>query len=195
MAAGELWHEGRGRRMGGGRWFGALDPARVLERAGLKPGMSVLDLGAGEGRFSIPAASVASNVRAIDISEEAVEFLREEASRLGLRNVEASVADVRDDLGFREEFDFVILANVLHGFVRSGSADAVLENARRALRPGGRLLVVEFRPDAGSPPGPPSSMRISPEELAALASRHGFEEVDRFDAGPFHYALVFRRAS
>ncbi|HEU16953.1 MAG TPA: class I SAM-dependent methyltransferase [Nitrososphaeria archaeon] len=177
----------------GRRWRGALDPMSILERAGLEPGKSLLDLGSGDGRFSLPAVSIASRVHAVDISEEAIRSLREEASRRGLSSITASVADVSGDLEFNEEFDIVLLANVLHGFVHSGSADVVLENARRALKPGGRLLVVEFRPDVGSPPGPPSSMRISPGELSTLASRHGFDMVDRFEAGPFHYAAVFRK--
>ncbi|MGC9177893.1 MAG: class I SAM-dependent methyltransferase [Conexivisphaera sp.] len=188
------WEHLHGHGMGR-HWRGALDPTPILERAGLEPGKSLLDLGSGDGRFSIPAASMASRVHAVDISEEAIRSLREEASRRGLRNLTASVADVSGDLEFKEEFDMVLLANVLHGFVWSGSADAVLENARRALKPGGRLLVIEFRPDVGSPPGPPSSMRIAPEELSALASRHGFEEIDRFNVEPFHYAMVFRKVN
>ncbi|MFP3283630.1 MAG: class I SAM-dependent methyltransferase [Nitrososphaeria archaeon] len=183
----------RGHR--GGRWGGALDPLPILERAGLRPGMSLLDLGSGAGRFSIPAAGVASRVHAIDISEDAVRSLLEEASRLGLGNLTASVGDAAGDLGFDGEFDMVLLANVLHGFVVAGTADRVLENARRALRPGGRVLVLEFKKDSPSPPGPPSYMRIREEDLIEIASRHGLEPIDRFEAGPHHYAVVFQRKS
>ncbi|MGB9733630.1 MAG: class I SAM-dependent methyltransferase [Conexivisphaera sp.] len=182
------WH-GRA----GGRWGSVLDPLPLLRRAGLSEGASMLDLGSGEGRFSIPAASVAARIHAIDVSEDAVRSLAEEAARLGLRNVTAEVGDISGDIGFDGEFDFALLANVLHGF-REPSRERVLENARRALRPGGRLLVVEFRPDVPSPPGPPNSIRISPEELEEIARRIGFEVVDRFEPGPFHYAVVLRRA-
>jgi ubiquinone/menaquinone biosynthesis C-methylase UbiE len=89
----------------------------------------------------------------------------------------------------------VLLANVLHGFVVAGTADRVLGNARRALRPGGRVLVLEFKKDSPSPPGPPSYMRIREEDLIEIASRHGLEPIDRFEAGPHHYAVVFQRKS
>ncbi len=155
--------------------------------------MAVLDLGSGEGRFALPAARVASKVHAVDLSDEAVKYLLEEASRLGLDNVTASVADISGDLGLDGEFDFAIMSNVLHGLALSEAADRALENARKALRPGGVLLVVEFKPEAGSPPGPPANMRISRDDVVRLASRHGFEPVDSFEAGPFHYAVVLRR--
>lgn len=113
-----------------------------------QPGSSLLDLGCGVGNTLdyLKTETGISEIAGLDVSQQCCAITRE---RLGCPVVCASVTD-RDALApFAGQFDFVLLAAVLHhliGPTRSASraaAVAAVENAMTALRPGGYLIVVE----------------------------------------------------
>jgi hypothetical protein len=61
----------------------------------------------------------------------------------------------------------------------------------RVMKIGSTLAVVEFQKIAG-PPGPPISIRMTPDELEALVSSYGFKKDRVVEVGPIHYAAMFR---
>jgi ubiquinone/menaquinone biosynthesis C-methylase UbiE len=87
--------------------------------------------------------------------------------------------------------DAVLMATVLHDLAQVGTAKGALGETVRVLRPEGRLHVVEFVKVDG-PPGPPRSVRISPEELVEVVGPFGFREERSVETGPSTYLSTFQ---
>jgi len=166
------------------------DPLRLWRRIGLRSGDTVVDVGAGSGFFSFPAALVvgaAGHVYAVDISEELVELVRDRARQAKLSNVEPVLSTPRRIPIEDAVADVTLLANVLHGI-----APSTVDEAVRVLRPGGRLVDVDWK-KRPTPEGPAVGHRLSEPEASAALSARGLTRVDAFDFGPYHYALIFER--
>jgi ubiquinone/menaquinone biosynthesis C-methylase UbiE len=115
----------------------------VVERVGVRPGMQFLDVAAGSGALSIPAAGRGARVLATDISPRMIERLQTRARAGRLVNLEARVMDgtaldLPDDT-----FDVTASQNGVSVFpdFKRGLAEMV-----RVTRPGGRVVVVGFGP-------------------------------------------------
>jgi 2-polyprenyl-3-methyl-5-hydroxy-6-metoxy-1,4-benzoquinol methylase len=115
-----------------------IDAALVIALLELRPDMSLCELGCGTGWLSRFAARQGVRAVGYDISPGMVEIAREEAAREGL-DIRYEVADM-ETLEPDQQFDTALLYDALH---HSTQPDAVLRTARKALRPGGRLLVAE----------------------------------------------------
>lgn len=166
------------------------DPDRLWHRVGLKEGDTVVDVGAGSGFFSFAAASIVGpngRVYAVDISKELTELVRERAEIGKFRNVEAVLSTASHIPVEDAVADVAILANVLHGVPPS-----TVDESIRLLRPGGRLVNVDWKKET-TEGGPPVHHRLSVKEATATLARRGLVPIDSFDLGPAHYVLVFER--
>ncbi len=85
--------------------------------------------------------------------------------------------------------DVAMLFNILHAVERR----AMLEEAFRVLRPGGKLAIIHWNFDASTPRGPSMSIRPQPGECRAWAEEVGFVAISPadIDLPPYHYGLVF----
>lgn len=120
---------------------------RVLQRVGVRPRMRVLDVAAGSGALSIPAARLGAEVVATDISPAMVELLRARVQDEGLTTVEAHVMD-GNSLDLEDDsFDFSASQNGVSLFpdMQRGLREMV-----RVTKPGGRVLVLAFGPPTGA---------------------------------------------
>jgi precorrin-6B methylase 2 len=117
----------------------------LLRELALKPGQDVADIGAGTGYYSrrmAPLVSPRGTVYAVDVQPEMLKMLEEGAKRAGLANIKpVRGSDTRVNLA-DASIDLAILVDVYHEleFPREVTASIV-----RALRPGGRLVLVEYR--------------------------------------------------
>jgi ubiquinone/menaquinone biosynthesis C-methylase UbiE len=165
-------------------------PRRLWRRVGLQRGQVVVDVGAGTGFYSFPAAQIVGPegcVYAVDISAELVELVRERSSRRRLSNV-VPVLSSRTHIPIEDAVaDMALLANVLHGI-----PPATVDETIRLLHPGGRLVDVDWK-KAKTRDGPPEDHRLTPDEATAALSARGLVMVDSFDLGAQHYVLVFER--
>jgi ubiquinone/menaquinone biosynthesis C-methylase UbiE len=121
--------------------------ALLLERAGLAPGMKVLDVGCGPGRLTIPAAKhigPEGKVVALDIQAEMLRRLTERAQQEGLTNIEPVHAGIGEAKLARDSFDRALLVTVLGEIP---NRDTPLQEICESLRPGGWLSVTEVLPD------------------------------------------------
>ena len=124
---------------------GLLAPATtmLLQAAGIRPGMRVLDLGSGSGDHAFAVASLVGpdgSVAGVEQSPEAVSMARARAERLGLANVTFTVGDIHDPAG-GGPFDAVTGRLVL---MYVPDPVAVLRAQAGVLRPGGLVAPVEF---------------------------------------------------
>ncbi len=126
------------------RLFGT--PERVLDRAGVTPGMRVLEVGPGPGVYTLPLARrVASSgedgsVTCLEIQPQMIEMLRERLRDAGIENVEVIQGDGRQMPLPDESFDMVFLVDVV-GEVPD--KPALFRECARVLKPGGTLAVTE----------------------------------------------------
>src|SRR5262245_43730552 len=132
----------------GGFGFDAKGPEmpRIREALGLKPGMTIADVGAGKGELSAALASEVGSsgkVFATDVDRERIDALRQKFEREKLTNVvvvEGGAADTRLP---RECCDAIVLRRVYHHLTEPAAVNASL---LRSLRPGGVLAVIDFPP-------------------------------------------------
>jgi predicted methyltransferase len=115
----------------------------IFAAMGLRPGAVVADIGAGQGFFTVrlaEAVAAEGRVLAVDISASVVRSLRSRVEQEGLKNVEViegSTADPRLPEGV---LDAALIVNAYHEMTEHQS---MLEHIRRALKPGGRLVIIE----------------------------------------------------
>ncbi len=115
--------------------------AAIMATIGAKPIGALLDLGTGTGRMIELAAPLAARVVGVDQSPAMLALARSRVEQSGLRNVQLRQGDIYAPPVERDAYDLVIVHQVLHFL--DDPARAVRE-AARALRPGGRLIIVDF---------------------------------------------------
>ena len=149
------------------------DLVALLQDAAIQGGGKWADLGAGEGAFSLALADLigpGAHITAVDRNAGALKTLEVQmANRFPDVGLEVKVADFTRPLGLLS-LDGILMANSLH-FVRDRSP--VLGSVRGMLRPGGKLVVVEYGSDRGNPwvPHP-----FTYERWERMAAQAGFEE-------------------
>ena len=170
---------------------------RLLNPARLQPGESVLDVGCGTGTLAIAAKArvgAAGSVHGIDPSTAMIARARNKASK--------AAAEVTFESGFAESlpfpdarFDVVLSTAMLHHLPRGARQQGVAE-MRRVLKPGGRLLAVDF--GGASPNGKGLLARLhrhgqtKPGELIDLVSSSGLRIVESGEIGTWdlHFVLA-----
>ncbi len=176
--------------------FDLVDPDLLFAEMGLEEGQSLLDLGCGPGRYALEAAQrlgPKGKVLALDLWPRGIGMLEEEAARQGLANIEARVADITSpDLDLKAGFDLVLMATVLHDLVERNQERGALDNAARALRPEGKLALVEFVKKDGRP-GPPKPVRLSPDQVAELARPRGLVPVETVELNRHLYLSLLKK--
>jgi ubiquinone/menaquinone biosynthesis C-methylase UbiE/DNA-binding transcriptional ArsR family regulator len=108
-----------------------------------KPFRSLLDLGTGTGRMLEIFGHEIERGLGLDLSLDMLAIARDRLERAGLRNCSVRQGDIYDLPLANDSFDVVILHQVLH-FLDDGAR--AIREAARVLRPGGRLLVIDFAP-------------------------------------------------
>ncbi len=117
----------------------------VLDAAGDKPVHAVLDLGTGTGRMLELLAPLGERAVGVDQSPAMLNLARTRVEQAGLRHVQLRQGDMYALPVERDGYDLVVIHQVLHYLDDPARA---LREAGRTLRPGGRLIVVDFAPHA-----------------------------------------------
>ena len=158
--------------------------AAVRDIAGEQPLHAVLDLGTGTGRMLELLAPLAERAVGIDQSPAMLNVARTRLERAGLRNVQLRQGDIYALPIERNGYDLVIVHQVLHYLDDPGRA---VREAARVLRPGGRLLVVDFAPHSHEFLRDQHAHRrlgFSGEEIEGFMQDAGLESVERRDLAP-----------
>lgn len=184
-----------GRHSFGGHLDSVLEPLRVLNEIGLTTGNTLLDVGCGEGRFSVPASKIVGvegRVYALDASEERLAVLRGAIAGQSIANIEAFLGDVTERISVDDDSaDVCLMANVFHELVEDGVIKGEMGEIRRVLKPDGVLAIVDFKKDVERPPGPPLSVRLDAREVENVVRQYGFERIRAVEVGPYHYLILF----
>jgi predicted methyltransferase len=171
-----------------------LERAQILRLARVPPAARVADVGAGTGLFSMMLADAVGAdgvVYAEEVMEKFGAFVAARAAREGRTNV-VSVLGTETGVGLpTASIDLAFLCDVYHHF---DHPKEMLASLRRALRPNGRMFLVDYRRDAGSsPPWLIEHVRAGEDEVVREVEAAGFTMVSRDESLRDSYAVTFRR--
>lgn len=117
----------------------------LLDAAALEPGHAVLDVGCGSGRTTREAARRAGSALGVDLSARQLDLARRLAAQEGIGNVAFEQRDVQEHAFAPGSFDIVLSR---HGVMFFGDPPTAFANLARALRPGGRMVLLTWQPYA-----------------------------------------------
>lgn len=167
-------------------------PEQAMDALGIADGAVVADLGAGGGWFTIRLARrVGPNglVYAEDIQPQMIEAITRRVQREGLRNVRTIRGTQRDPKLPRDSLDAVLIVDAYH---EMEDPVALLRNVARALKPRGRIGIIDFKKDGGGP-GPPLDERVDSEAIVRDAQAAGLRLLGQEHFLPYQYFLIFGR--
>jgi len=169
-----------------------LDPNQVLNQISLQSDFIAADFGCGSGGWTIPLAQrlEEGKVYAIDIKEEALSALKSRISLAKVNNIKPILADAEKEIPELRDSscDLVLMTNILF---QVENRKTIFEQAKRILKKGGKVLVVEWNFD--SPFGPSQDHKVLPEEIKKLAIETGLELEKEFPAGSYNFGLLFNK--
>lgn len=169
-----------------------INPEEILDQLRLQPDMVAAEFGCGSGGFLIPLAKRLEDglVYGIDILEAPLSALK---SRSILENV-INIRLIRSDLERQRgstltdfSVDLVFIPNVLF---QIENKDGIINEAYRILKINGRLIIIDWLPQAAQ--GPETS-RVAPKEVKEIAKENKFQLEKESQIGKYHYLLVFKK--
>lgn len=173
-----------------------MDPIALMSACHILATESIADFGAGSGFVARAAAKLVpqGNVFAVEINREIVARLTREVNDMHISNLHPLWGDIEVAGGTKlgdASMDMVIISNTLFHLE---DKDGCLKEAVRVLKPGGRLLIVDWSESYGGM-GPQPQAVVTKDVAIALAARHGFAVYnDTLQAGEHHYAILLRKS-
>ena len=168
-----------------------LPPAEVVAALSVKAAEVIADIGAGTGYFALPIARAASpggKVYAVDAQAEMLSLLQAKLSNGSADKIELIRAEA-DATGLPEaSCDLVFMANVWHEF---DDRAAVVKEAQRILRPaGGRIGILDWRPDVEPENGPPLEHRLGPADAIEVLRAAGAAQFASTNIGKYSWLVT-----
>ncbi len=164
-------------------WY---SPEAVLQS--LQAGMTFVDVGCGDGFFTILAAKkvgAKGKVYAVDIDPQAIRRLEAKAKAQDLVNITTKAGAAEKTVFCQECADMVFYSMDLHDFA---DPSKVLKNARQMIKQTGTLVDLDWK-KVDMPFGPPVAIRFSEQHVADLLQSAGFTVKETAAAGPYHYLI------
>ncbi|MGA2681359.1 MAG: class I SAM-dependent methyltransferase [Candidatus Bathyarchaeia archaeon] len=165
-------------------WY---NPEALLQD--LRADMIFIDVGCGDGFFSILAAKKVGEkgkVYAVDSDASAIEKLGGKAQAGGLRNIVSKVSSAEETVFCNGCADYVFFSMVLHDFA---DPTRVLQNARKMIKPTGKLIDLDWK-KRKMHFGPPFKIRFSQDYASSLIRDAGFQIDGVIAAGNYHYVIT-----
>jgi ubiquinone/menaquinone biosynthesis C-methylase UbiE len=171
-------------------------PGRNVALLGVTSGMKVADFGSGSGAYVLAIAKElkgSGHVYAIDIQKDLLRRTKNEAEKHGFKNVEIIWGDLEAKNGSKiadNALELVVISNLLF---QIEDKRQVMAEAKRILRPNGRVAVIDWSESFGSM-GPHKDAVVKKQDVLTLARAVELTFVEEFHTGAHHYGLLFRKA-
>jgi arsenite methyltransferase len=165
-------------------------PDQIMDAMGIADASVVADIGAGSGWFTIRLARRVGPqgvVYAEDVQQEMLTAIQRRVTREGLANVKYVLGVENDPHLPANTLDAILVVDAYH---EVEDRVAMLSHLARALKPQGRLGVVDFKLD-GTGPGPSPEERVSPDVVVKDAAKAGLRLIRQEPFLPFQYFLIF----
>ena len=168
------------------------DPAYALRLMKVEQGSTVADIGAGSGYYTVRLARLvgpAGRIYANDLQPGMLDIMRRRLDRERITNVELVLGTESDPKLPPASIDMALMVDVYHEF---SQPQAMLRQIRDALKPGGRLILLEYRgEDPGVPILPDHKMTVAQAKLEVEAEGFTLSTVN--SRLPWQHLLVFTR--
>jgi ubiquinone/menaquinone biosynthesis C-methylase UbiE len=165
-------------------------PDQIMDAMGIADASVVADIGAGSGWFTIRLARRVGPqglVYAEDVQKEMINAISRRVSREGLSNVRPVLGLKNDPRLSPNSLDAVLVVDAYHEIE---NRVAMLSSLARALKPQGRIGVVDFKLD-GTGPGPSAEERVSPDVVVKDAAQAGLRLIRQEPFLQYQYFLIF----
>jgi len=166
-----------------------VQPEKLMDAIGVRPGMVIGEGGAGEGYFTFKLArrvGPTGRIYANDIVDRVLKVIERRSEREGFSNITTILGKVDDPLFPKGELDMIFMIAAFHDFEKPVEW---LKNVQSCLKPGGTLVIVERDPDRMSSG---RSHFLTKQEILELVKRSGFK-LDRIETFlSMHNIYIFR---
>jgi len=165
-------------------------PEAMLDALKIPPGATVADVGAGAGYHSVRLArrvGPGGTVLATDLQPEMIQMLKQNAQAAGLSNIKPLLCSSTNSMLPDGKVDLILMVDVYH---ECTDPEATLRRLRMALRPGGRLVLVEFRGEDPEVPIKPEH-KMTLKQVRREVEPQGFEFVTSLEFLPWQHIIIF----
>jgi ubiquinone/menaquinone biosynthesis C-methylase UbiE len=169
------------------------EPAKLVEALAVKEGMTVADVGAGSGYHAFRLAPLVGDkgkVLAVDIQKEMLEVIEARAKMEKVTNVETVLGTDKDPKLPEGKVDLIYLVDVYHEFEHPYE---MTEKLVAALKPGGRMVFVEFREEDPKVPIKPVHKMSERQVIKEMAEFPVLEHTKTYDKLPWQHAVIFTK--
>ncbi len=164
-----------------------LNPDNILDKVGLSREMIFADLGCGTGYFTIPASKRVKKVYALDVQQGMLDILRSKIEKQKISNIE-SILSEKSHIPLPDNLvNVLLMGNVFHELE---ARDSIINEVKRILSGGGKMVIVDWL-KIEMDFGPPVDERLTAEEVSSICENNGFKVLEKSDAGPYNYLLIF----
>ena len=164
----------------------------MLANLGIKPGMTVCDMGCGNGFHTLKMAKMTGptgSVLAVDVQPEMLKLLRDRSEKEGIENITPILGSFHHPRLPANSVDMILLVDVYHEFSHPVT---MLKGMRDSLRPEGVIVLVEFRAEDPKVPIKPLH-KMSKEQILKELPANGFKLVKDYDKLPWQHMMFFGR--
>jgi predicted methyltransferase len=166
-------------------------PDQIMDALNIADGSTVADIGAGAGWFTIRLArrvGPRGTVYAQDVQREMLEAIRRRVAKEGLENVEPRLGQGSNPNLPAATLDAVLVVDV---YPEVTDRVTFLENLGAAIKPNGRIGIVNYKTGQGGPgPAPDEGVRVDSSVVEADAQAAGLRVLSRETFLPYQYLLV-----
>jgi len=185
--------------VGGADWLNRSEreseenPDGALDAIGIKPGMVIADVGAGTGFMTLKMAArvgPSGKIYAEDVQPEMLRRLRQNAAEAKIANIQTVLGGEADPKLPPNTLDLILLVDVYHEF---SQPQKMLRKMREALKPDGRLVLLEYRKEDPSIPIRPEH-KMSVQEVKLEVEAEGFHLDKVLETLPRQHILILTKA-
>lgn len=169
------------------------DPAKLIEALAIKEGMTVADVGAGSGYHSFriaPLVGEKGKVLAVDIQQEMLDLINTRAKKEKVSNIETVLGTDKDPKLPEGKVDLIFLVDVYHEFEHPYE---MTEKMVASLKPGGRLVFVEFRLEDPKVPIKLVHKMTERQVVKEMAEFPVLEHTKTYDKLPWQHVVIFTK--
>ena len=168
------------------------EPGLALRLLRVKKGATVADIGAGSGYYSIRLAKIVGpmgKVYATDIQTGMLAILQQNVARAKINNVVPVLGALDDPKLPAESLDLAIMVDVYHEF---SEPQRMLQRVRDALKPDGRLVLLEYRAEDPNVPILPDH-KMTKAQVKLEVEHEGFKQSRVYDDLPWQHLIIFTK--
>lgn len=166
-------------------------PSKAIAAIDLAPDAVLADIGAGSGYYSFRLSEKVpqGKIVAVDIQPEMLDFLRKRSAELGITNVEPHLGTIEDVKLPAASLDAALMVDAYHEFSHPRE---MLASLHHALKPGGRIFLLEFRGEDPRVPIKPLHKMTEAQARLELETA-GFRFVSNLRPLPWQHFMIFER--